>query len=188
MSATHGQTSAGENQPKPPSTHRHHKPHYSQRAYLAVKYRTDLLFMLRNFSTADSSDKFTTAKPRVCSWTRAAGLRMPAGADAATERPLIDTYRRRAVEVAAVRVMTTDCVGVYVAYYVVAMYEWARRSTALDSRSRIVRPCVRRQSTVHRSVHQFANLFANCIIASPACLAAWLPGVVLARTNLLRAS
>jgi len=34
---------------------------------------------------------------------------MPAGADAATERPLIDTYRRRAVEVAAVRVMTTDC-------------------------------------------------------------------------------
>ena len=167
----HGQTSAGENQPKPPSTHRHHKPHYSQRAYLAVKYRTDLLFMLRNFSTADSSDKFTTAKPRVCCWTRAAGLRMPAGADAATERPLIDTYRRRAVEVAAVRVMTTDCVGVYVAYYVVAMYEWARRSTALDSRSRIVRPCVRRQS-----IGPSINLQIYLQIASLHRLPAWLPG------------
>ena len=111
MSECHGQRSACEKQPKPPSTHKHHKPHYSQRAYLAVKYRTDLLLMLRNFSTADSSDKLTTAKPRVCCWTRAAGLRIPAGADAATERPLIDAYRRRAVEVAAVRVMTT--VGVW---------------------------------------------------------------------------
>lgn len=184
MSAVHGQTSAGENQPKPPSTHRHHKPHYSQRAYLAVKYRTDLLFMLRNFSTADSSDKFTTAKPRVCCWTRAAGLRMPAGADAATERPLIDTYRRRAVEVAAVRVMTTDCVGVCI-----LRSSYVRVGTSIDGsrfsisyRPSVVRACV--ASAVHRSVHKFAN----CIIASPACLAAWLPGVVLARTNLLRAS
>mmetsp|Transcript_11005 Transcript_11005/g.18338 ORF Transcript_11005/g.18338 Transcript_11005/m.18338 type:complete len:84 (+) Transcript_11005:775-1026(+) len=80
--------------------------------------------MVRNFSTADSSDKLTTAKPRVCSLARAAGHRMPAGDDAyaAAERPLIDAYRRRAVEVAAVRVMLAlaHCyMYVDVAYYVV---------------------------------------------------------------------
>ena len=60
----------------------------SSNTHVAVKYKIDFELMARNFSTADPSDKLTTAKPRVCVLTR-----------------VVAAYRRRADEVAAVRVM-----------------------------------------------------------------------------------